>query len=344
MKRIRWSTALYGVLALAIVFFSLSLIFVYFIPRTSPIVNSIVDRMPYPVIVVGYRQTLSFREVADNLKAVKRFYENQDFGQVGIRIDFTTEDGKKRLKVREREVLNKMLEDQVVLFLAKERGIFISSEMARQGVSRKLEEYGNGQDVSESLSRLYGWTLADFEQKVVIPSLYEEKLNEMFLKEVDPASLAQDKIEKAAEALRHGEDFDAVVKKYSDGQTADMGGDLGWFALTDLAPELRSPISLQKVGTTGNVIESNLGFHIVRVEEVKKEKDVQLYRLKQIFARKTTFADWLSEKMKTIPIWVFGTEFRYDRESTTIKFRDASWQQYEEELYKKASGDPSFFF
>lgn len=344
MKKIRWSTVLYGVLALMMVFFAVSLIVVYFVPRTSSAVESLVKRMPYPVVVVGYRSTISFREVAENIQAIKRFYENQDFGQVGIRIDFSTEDGKKRLKVREREVLNKMLEDQVVMFLAKERGIFVSSEMARQGVSRKLEEYGNGQNVSDSLEHLYGWKLADFEQKVVVPGLYEEKLNESFLKEVDPVSVAQAKIEKAAEALRQGGDFASVVKEYSDGQTANTGGDLGWFALTDLAPELRSPVSLQKVGAPGSVIESSLGFHIIRVEEMKKEKDTQLYRLKQIFARKMTFSDWLSEKMKTIPIWVFGTDFRYNKESTTIEFRDASWQQYEEELYKKASGDPSFFF
>ncbi len=94
----------------------------------------------------------------------------------------------------------------------------------------------------------------------------------------------------------------------------------------------------------GDVIESSLGFHIVLVEEVKKENDTQLYRLKQIFARKATFVDWLSKKMKTLPVWVFGPEYRYDKGSTRIEFRDASWRQYEDDLYEKASGDPSFFF
>lgn len=335
---------MYGTLALMSVLFAISLMVVYFVPRSSSLVTSVGDRLPYPVVIVGYRFPLSYRELAGNVRSVKRFYENQNFSQVGLRVDFSTDDGKKRLRVREKEILNKMLEDQAIMVLARERGIFVSTETAHQAVARKLEEYGNNQDAAKNLDRLYGWSLADFENKVVLPSLYEEKLNESFMKEVDPVTEAKTKIEKAAEALRQGMDFAIVVKQYSDGQATEVGGDLGWFALSDLAPELRSPVTLQKIGTSGDVIESNLGFHIVLVEEVKKENDTQLYRLKQIFARKTTFADWLSDKMKTLPVWVFGPEYRYDKENARIEFRDAAWQQYEKNLYQKASGDPSFFF
>jgi len=343
MKKIKWPTVWYGLLALGVVLFAASLPAVYFLPRSSA-VQSMVERMPYPVVVVGYRGVVTFRELAQNVQSIRRFYENQDFSKVGLRVDFSTDDGKRRLKVREKEVLNKMVEDESIMLLAKERGIFVSAEMARQGVARKLEEYGNGDKVTKDLERLYGWTLADFEEKVVLPGLYEEKLNESFLKEVDPVSGAKGKIEKAAEALRRGTAFTEVVKQYSEGQTAGAGGDLGWFALGDLAPELRSPVASQKVGIPGNAIESSLGFHILLVEESKKEKSGQLYRLKQIFTRKTTFADWLSEHMKDIPVWTLSPEYRYSKETARVEFKDSAWQQYEEELYKKASGDASFFF
>ncbi len=343
IKRIRWSTFAYGFLTVLVGLFFLSIFEVYFFPHTSPSLAAFVDKMPYPAVVIGYREEISFRELAENMKSVKSFYENQNFSEIGLRVDFSTEEGKRRLKIREKEVLNKMIEDRAIVILAKKRGIFVSQEAAHQGVTRKLEEYGNSTQVKENLKRLYGWDMADFEKKVVLPALYEEKLQEAFLKEADPVAPARAKIEKAAELLRQGTVFSDVVKQYSDGQTADSGGDLGWFALADLAPELRIPVASQKVGTPGNVIESTLGFHIILVEETKTEKSEQIYRIRQIFARKETFADWLSGKMRDMSIWVLAPEYRLDADTARIEFKDAKWQKFEEELYKKTTGDPSFF-
>ncbi len=344
IKKIRWSTMLYGCAALLVLVVAMSLIVTYFVPRTSHLVQSFVNRVPYPAVVVGYRGMFSFHELSQNVQSVKRFYENQDFSKVGLRVDFTTEDGQKRLKVREKEILNKMIEDEAIVVLAKKRDIFVSPETARQGVARKLEEYGDSKTVEGNLDRLYGWKMADFEEKVVLPSLYQEKLNEAFLKEVDPVTKAKKRIEEAAEALRNGEAFESVVKQYSEGQTADKGGDLGWFSIEDLAPELRNPVVAQKVGAPGSVIESSLGFHIVLVQEVKKEKSAQLYRIKQIFARKNTFADWLSDQMKTLSIKVLDLDYQWNNTSARAEFRKAEWRQYEEELLKKTGGDAAFSF
>lgn len=344
LKKIRWSTIGFGMLTLCLILLIVALCITYFVPRNSPTIRSFVNRAPFPAVMVGYRELISFHELADNMRAIKQFYEVQDFSKVGLRVDFSTEEGQKRLQVREREVLNKMLEDAVVMKLAKDRGIFVSTEMARQGVARKLEEYGSSKDVQADLHRLYGWTLTDFETKVVLPSLYVDKLHESYLKEVDASSAAKAKIEKAAELLRQGSDFSEVVKQYSEGQTAESGGDLGWFALPDLAPELRSPVALQKVGVPGSVIESSLGFHIMLVEEVKTEKGGQLYRIKQIFARKNTFSDWLSEQMKGLSILVLDPLYHFDTATTRIEFRDDAWRQYEEELRKNTTGDAAFFF
>lgn len=344
LKKIRWSTMAYGVMALLILLFVAVLVATYFAPRHLPLVQSFIARAPFPVAIVGYRDMISFAELSENTSSIKRFYENQDFAKLGVRIDFSTEDGQKRLRVREKEVLNKMLEDAVIKKLARERGIFVSAEMAKQGVARKLEEYGSGQEVQADLARLYGWKLADFEEKIVLPSLYSEKLNESFVKEFDPVSKATTKIEKAAEMLREGSTYSDVAKQYSEGQTALKGGDLGWFALADLAPELRSLVASQQVGTAGNVVESSLGFHIILVEEVKKEKSEQLYKIKQIFVRKQTFADWLEQEMKEAPVRVLDPFYQFDTETGRIEFRKEEWRQFEEELIKKASGDASFFF
>jgi len=344
LKKIKWSTVLHFLLALLLVLFSASLLVTYAFRESHPWALRFSERSPYPIAVIQLTRTLSFRELSSNLASVKRFYENQDFSKIGLRVDFSTEEGAKRLKIREKEVLNKMVEDEAVKILAKERDIIVTKEMARQGVARKMEEYGSGKEVEKNLERLYGWSLLDFEEKVVLPSLFEEKLFESFTNEVDTTGAAKEKIENAKKLLVSGKSFSDVAKEFSEGQTASSGGELGWFALEDLAPELRKPVALQKVGISGDVIESNLGYHIVLVDEMKKDKDKQLYRLRQIFSRKEMFSDWLTQKMKKLPVWILSQDYYWDKDNARVEFKKEDLREFEKEIYKKTSGDAMFFF
>lgn len=344
MKRIHFSTVAYAALACLVVLFAASLIATYVLPRSSAFVKGFVDRSPYPIVVIGHSKVITFKTLAENMKSIKQFYESQDFSKVGMRIDFSTDEGKQRFKVREKEVVNKMIEDEAIIQLAKQRDIVITPQAAREGLRRKLEEYGTSDEVQKNLNHLYGWTLGDFESKVVLPSLYEEKLRTSFEKEVDVASQAKGKIDAAQELLRQGKDFSEVARQYSEGQTAKDGGDLGWFSLEDLALELRKPVVLQKVGVPGDIIESSLGFHIVLVEEVKKDGSKELYRLKQIFTKKVAFADWLSEQMKTLSILVLSPEYQWNANEARVEFKSQQMRDFENNLFNNTSGDAMFFF
>ncbi len=344
MKRIHFSTIAYATLAIGVLLFAASLIMTYAMPRSSDVVRGFVERSPYPMAIIGYSDVISFRTLAENMRSIKQFYESQDFSKVGMRIDFSTDEGQKRFQVREKEVINKMIEDQSIIQLARERDIVITPRAVREGLQRKLEEYGTGDEVKKNLSDLYGWTLGDFERKVVLPSLYEEKLRANFEKEVDVTSQARGKIDAAQVALRQGKDFSEIAKQYSEGQTAKDGGNLGWFTLEDLALELRTSVALQKVGVPGGVIESSLGFHIVLVEEVKKESNREMYRLKQIFTKKIAFADWLSEKMKSLSIVVLSPEYQWNSDEARVEFKSQQMRDFEKNLFNNTSGDAMFFF
>ena len=342
--KVRWSTLVYAVLAVALLFLAVTLILAYAFPKKPVWATEAASKLPYPMVVVGYQRAILFSELSANMQSIKSFYENQDFSKVGLRVDFSTDEGKMRFQVREKEVLNKMIEDKAIVLLAKKQGITISHQTAAEGVRRKLEEYGTGEKVEKDLARLYGWTLKDFEEKVVLPSLYEEKLQESFEKEVEGNTEASEKIQAAQKEILGGKDFREVARVYSQGQTAKNGGELGWFSLEDLAPDLQQPVSLQKVGVPGVVVESSLGFHILLVEETKMEDGKQLYRLSQIFTRKPAFSDWLSFQMKTLPVFVLTPQYRWNKEEARVEFRDAGLQEFEKNLFEKTSGDALFFF
>lgn len=343
-KRMYWKTAAYAVAILVVFVFIASLVAAYTLSRSNAYVDRFVSHLPYPVAFVGYGDAISFRTLSENMASIKRFYESQDFSQVGLRVDFSTEEGQRRFKIREKEVLNKMIEDEAIMKLARDRDISVSDDTVKEGLRRKLDEYGSGTEVRENLDKLYGWTLADFENKVVRPSLYQEKLVERFVEETDLSSDAKERVEAARKMLQDGASFAEAAKQHSEGQTASDGGDLGWFTLSDLAPELRTPVSSQKVGVPSDMIESALGFHIVLVEEKKKEAGKDLYRLRQIFAKKTTFADWLTAQMKDIPVFVLAPEYVWNADEARVEFKDQKLRDFEKELLEKSDGDALFFF
>lgn len=344
LKKVRVSTLVYAALIAVVLVFAASLVTTYAFPQSSALAERLKDTLPYPAVIISYQDGITYRTLAENMSAIRRFYEAQDFSKVGLRVDFSTDEGKKRFKVREKEVLNKMIEDEAIKILAGDRGIRISASEAAQAVSRKFEEYGSGEEVKKDLDRLYGWTLDDFEEKVVIPSLYQEKLQTSFAKEVDAVSEGKKKIGSAQEALRAGKPFAEVARQYSEGSTAQEGGSLGWFALEDLALELRPAVAAQKIGVPGDVVESGLGFHIIFVEEIKKEDQKQLYRLSQIFSRKVTFADWLALKMRGLSIVVLSPEYRWNSDEARVEFKKQEWRDFEKNIFEKEDGDAAFFF
>ncbi|MGD2271187.1 MAG: SurA N-terminal domain-containing protein [Desulfobacterales bacterium] len=79
------------------------------------------------------------------------------------------------------------------------------------------------------------------------------------------------KMENVLEQLRQGQDFVAMARKYSQSSIAAEGGDLGFFRLDELSRELRSAIAKLRAGEFTGVIETEMGFQILFVEEVREK-------------------------------------------------------------------------
>jgi parvulin-like peptidyl-prolyl isomerase len=344
-KKVKIRTAILAVAVLASVLALGSAVAVYAAPE-SAMGRFLRKALPYPAVVINGRETISFRELDENLRSIRRFYESQadKLSESGWRVDFSTPEGQKRLALHEKELLNKMTEDAVIEMLAKERGITITQETVRQEFDRKLKELGDEEGLKEKLDRLYGWGIADFQEKIVRPSMYKEELEKAFAREVDTSSDAKKKIEEARQALRDGKSFEDVAGDYSEWATAQDGGDLGWIAVEDLAPEIVAALKNQTPNRPGEVIESSLGFHIVLLEEKKREQGRDTVRLKQIFARKLTFSDWLSDQMarQSVRVWFRG--YGWNPESARIEFTRPEMKAFEEKPPEQFQGDASLIF
>lgn len=330
-----------AVLVLAV----LGILSAYVFPYRWGVTQKVRAVLPFPAVMVEYGTAATSRDIARDLASIRRFYENQDFGSMGLRVDFTTEDGKKRLKIREREIVNKMAEDEAIRILAARQGVTVTDDQAAAEVAKRMQEVGgNESDVKDRLFRLYGWGLRDFREKVVIPSMLEESLRTSFAADASQFVSAKAKIESAAHALADGKDFSAVASEFSEGRTATDGGALGWFIYGDLIAPLQEAAKTQKVGIPGAALESDLGFHILQVDERKTENGKDLVRVSQIFTKKKTFGDWLSEQMTGLHVRVLLPEYVWDRDASRVEFKDSLLRQYETEILKKSEGDASLLY
>ena len=79
------------------------------------------------------------------------------------------------------------------------------------------------------------------------------------------------KAEKILKNLKDDQDFAALAKEYSDGPTRTNGGDLGYLRKGQLEKQFESKIFALKKGEITDVIETDYGFHIFKVTDIKPE-------------------------------------------------------------------------
>ena len=79
------------------------------------------------------------------------------------------------------------------------------------------------------------------------------------------------------QAIENGAKFEEVAKLHSDDEnSADKGGDLGWYAASDLLPAFITAIEDLNPGEISRPVASDFGFHILRLEEKSSASPIDL--------------------------------------------------------------------
>ena len=72
------------------------------------------------------------------------------------------------------------------------------------------------------------------------------------------------------ELLRQGFSFSEIARHYSQAQTAEEGGDLGWIKESELSPEIRSVIQSLPIGGISDFIKTKAGYQMIQIVEKRE--------------------------------------------------------------------------
>jgi parvulin-like peptidyl-prolyl isomerase len=89
--------------------------------------------------------------------------------------------------------------------------------------------------------------------------------------ELDTSKKTRAEAEDVLKRARAGEDFAKLAKEFSSDGSKEKGGDLGWFGPGDMVPEFEKAAYALKPGEISDIVQSQFGFHIIKLEERKTE-------------------------------------------------------------------------
>ncbi len=184
---------------------------------------------------------------------------------------------RQRLGQLQNDVLTQTVDRWLLRKIAADQGVAVSPEQ----VQAKIDGEKAGilaSDLYESWEAYLeanGYTEQSFEQVIydtlmllMLLNAQQVETQELQVRiahiSVDESATAQ----AVAARLKAGESFNDLAAQYStDEQTKDMGGDLGWFSLDLMLPELSGVAATLEPGQFSDVIQTRYGFTVLIVLE-----------------------------------------------------------------------------
>ena len=114
---------------------------------------------------------------------------------------------------------------------------------------------------------------------------------------------ARQKITQIQQRLRKGDDFASLAKDLSECPSSAKGGDLGYFGRGQTAKPFEDKAFAMKPGEVSDVVETHLGYHIIKVTDKKPETILAYEDIKSRldeYLKKTKVDDQLSQHIDAL--------------------------------------------
>ncbi len=217
------------------------------------------------------------------------------------------EENRMLLKVR-RDILNEMIDQKLTDQESKSLGISVHESEVDQNIEQIKREHDFSQEELKKTLATEGYTLEEYrdrirEQMLRLKLINIEVKSKIAITEEDirnyyeshkdaygakkkyhlrtilirmppwqtakHKAAALERLEDIVRKFKVGEAFDELARDYSEDVTGKTGGDLGWFFIEELSPELRETVQRMKEGETSPPLQTAQGYQVLMLEGIK---------------------------------------------------------------------------
>ncbi len=221
------------------------------------------------------------------------------------------EEGQAQLSQIRQNVLNGLIEQAIIEQAAATLGITVTDEELEATVQENIAS-GQGQESFDQWLAENNMTMAEFREtqrsqliasKMIayvtasVPTTAEQ-VHARHIRTSDPA-----KAQALLNELRSGANFAALAQRESEDEgTAANGGDLGWFPrdVPLMPPQVVEAAFALQPGEISDVVESEMGYHIIKVEAREANRPLTPEML--LYAQRRAFEKWLAEQWEKATI------------------------------------------
>jgi hypothetical protein len=213
----------------------------------------------------------------------------------------------------------KSIKDVAASKLLKKNDLKVSVNDVEQSYNNEATQSGSSQTVENSIKRVYGWSPALFKKYVVRINLIRERLREKFAYSPSFNSAAKTTAGQVLALVKQpGSDFSELAKKYSQDEYATKGGDMGFVSQGTMAKEIEDVAWELNVGQVSDVIQSEYGFHIIKLLAKKSEAGSSQLNLLEIFIGTPTVETAITDYLQKTTIRIFTRGYEWQKSTQQI--------------------------
>ncbi|TAN32697.1 hypothetical protein EPN28_04215 [Patescibacteria group bacterium] len=204
-------------------------------------------------------------DYADDLRAIRamRDFDKKNNGENAELTDQQMSD----------QVLWRLLNNVLLDKAAKTYNLKVQESDLRDLKRQVMQNFKNEDEANKEIKERYGWDFATYQKKVMSQYVLQSKLDQEV--QGDKKLLDEQFVlaNKVLTEVKGGADFAELAKKYGQDGTAAAGGDLGWFAKGEMVPAFETAaFALKKGELAKDPVETEFGFHVLKVTDKKTEK------------------------------------------------------------------------
>lgn len=254
--------------------------------------------LPLPAATVN-GTTISYAMYLDDVATVRRFFakqgaENPELA-AGMPADAELHTG----------VLDRLIATEIL----KQEAARLNVTVTDEDIDNEYQQFlasGESPEAANQILDLYGWTVEQFKEKVMLPYLLQQKLAEALGNDPALGGEAEARANEVLQKVKDGGDFAELAREYSvDPSSAENGGDLGEFGRGIMVSEFEEAAFALKAGEVSGLVRSQFGWHIIKVHESivdKKTGEVTQVKASHILIAGPNVQEYLDQKLQDATI------------------------------------------